>query len=43
LSSVQDVQRLNVIGPCFGHAGDGNFHCIMPLLDEDNKEEEYLN
>ncbi|KAL7540161.1 hypothetical protein ACHAXR_009911 [Thalassiosira sp. AJA248-18] len=33
-----DVDELNVIGPCFGHAGDGNFHCILPLIKSDSKE-----
>ena len=28
------------VGPCFGHAGDGNFHCILVYNDED--DEDYL-
>mmetsp|Transcript_24190 Transcript_24190/g.27621 ORF Transcript_24190/g.27621 Transcript_24190/m.27621 type:complete len:196 (+) Transcript_24190:2-589(+) len=36
--TVEDVKRLGVIGPCFGHAGDGNFHCILPILDDDPVE-----
>jgi D-lactate dehydrogenase (cytochrome) len=36
--TVEDVKRLEVIGPCFGHAGDGNFHCILPICDDDQHE-----
>lgn len=25
-------------GPIFGHAGDGNLHCILPLRDDDTAE-----
>lgn len=39
--TAHDVKRLNVIGPCFGHAGDGNFHCILPIRDDDT--DEYLS
>jgi len=37
-TTAQDVQSLQVVGPCFGHAGDGNFHCIMPLLEHDSQD-----
>jgi D-lactate dehydrogenase (cytochrome) len=37
-ATVNDVERLGVVGPCFGHAGDGNFHCILPLLEDDSEE-----
>lgn len=40
-TTAQDVKDLGVIGPCFGHAGDGNFHCILPVADDDS--EEYLS
>ena len=36
--TVDDVARYGVIGPCFGHAGDGNFHCILPMLESDTDE-----
>lgn len=36
--TVKDVQNMDVIGPCFGHAGDGNFHCILPLLEDDSED-----
>jgi D-lactate dehydrogenase (cytochrome) len=36
--TVEDVKRNGVVGPCFGHAGDGNFHCILPMLDDDSDE-----
>eukprot|EP00571_Detonula_confervacea_P001336 CAMPEP_0172321924 /NCGR_PEP_ID=MMETSP1058-20130122/44673_1 /TAXON_ID=83371 /ORGANISM="Detonula confervacea, Strain CCMP 353" /LENGTH=617 /DNA_ID=CAMNT_0013037549 /DNA_START=19 /DNA_END=1868 /DNA_ORIENTATION=- len=37
-ATALDVHEMGVIGPCFGHAGDGNFHCILPLLPDDTKE-----
>jgi D-lactate dehydrogenase (cytochrome) len=37
-ATVKDVQELGVVGPCFGHAGDGNFHCILPMLEDDSEE-----
>ena len=33
--TVADVERSHVVGPCFGHAGDGNLHCILPVCDDD--------
>eukprot|EP00581_Thalassiosira_minuscula_P004583 CAMPEP_0183744292 /NCGR_PEP_ID=MMETSP0737-20130205/65655_1 /TAXON_ID=385413 /ORGANISM="Thalassiosira miniscula, Strain CCMP1093" /LENGTH=653 /DNA_ID=CAMNT_0025979931 /DNA_START=214 /DNA_END=2172 /DNA_ORIENTATION=+ len=36
--TARDVHKLGVVGPCFGHAGDGNFHCILPLTKNDTKE-----
>jgi D-lactate dehydrogenase (cytochrome) len=40
-STVRDVEELGVVGPCFGHAGDGNFHCILPILKDD--ADDYIN
>ena len=40
-STVEAIQEAKVVGPCFGHAGDGNFHAIFPVLDSDS--EEYWN
>jgi len=34
-ATARDVHDQNVVGPIFGHAGDGNFHCIMPVHDDD--------
>ena len=36
--TARDVKELGVVGPCFGHAGDGNFHCILPLRSDDSEE-----
>eukprot|EP00934_Nitzschia_sp_Nitz4_P007868 Nitzschia sp. Nitz4//scaffold3_size479765//455124//456617//NITZ4_000192-RA/size479765-processed-gene-1.500-mRNA-1//1//CDS//3329551034//7858//frame0 len=37
-ATANDVEELGVVGPCFGHAGDGNFHCILSLRDDDPEE-----
>lgn len=37
-ATAKDVKEFGVIGPCFGHAGDGNFHCILPVVDGDSRE-----
>lgn len=34
--TAQDVKEHGVVGPCFGHAGDGNFHCILPVMESDS-------
>jgi len=36
--TAHDIKDLGVVGPCFGHAGDGNFHCILPIRDDDTEE-----
>ena len=41
--TVKDVKELGVTGPCFGHAGDGNFHCILPVSEADEADEEYMS
>ena len=46
--TINDINSLGVVGPCFGHAGDGNFHCILPINDgsndDDGKEsDEYMS
>lgn len=37
-ATAKDVEELGVVGPCFGHAGDGNFHCILPMVEGDSDE-----
>jgi D-lactate dehydrogenase (cytochrome) len=37
-ATARDVQELGVVGPIFGHAGDGNFHCILLLHPDDSPE-----
>jgi D-lactate dehydrogenase (cytochrome) len=37
-ATAKDLRDLNVFGTCFGHAGDGNFHCILPLRPDDTDE-----
>lgn len=34
--TAEDVKKYNVIAPIFGHAGDGNFHCILPIVDDED-------
>lgn len=36
--TVRDIKENSVVGPCFGHAGDGNFHCILPILENDSQD-----
>jgi len=36
--TVKDVEKYDVVGPCFGHAGDGNLHCILPIKEDDSEE-----
>ncbi|KAG7353117.1 D-lactate dehydrogenase [Nitzschia inconspicua] len=37
-ATVRDVEEKGVVGPCFGHAGDGNFHCILPIAESDSED-----
>ena len=38
-ATAQDVADApGVVGPIFGHAGDGNFHCILLIKDDDPPE-----
>ena len=36
--TADDVARSGVVGPIFGHAGDGNFHCILLVCADDPPE-----
>jgi D-lactate dehydrogenase (cytochrome) len=36
--TVRDVREEGVVGPCFGHAGDGNFHCILPISETEETD-----
>lgn len=37
-ATSEDVEAQGVVGPCFGHAGDGNFHCILVYNDDDGAD-----
>ena len=37
-ATAQDVEASGVVGPIFGHAGDGNFHCVLAYVDSDPPE-----
>jgi D-lactate dehydrogenase (cytochrome) len=42
--TINDINSFgDVIGPCFGHAGDGNFHCILPIKDNGEESDEYMS
>jgi D-lactate dehydrogenase (cytochrome) len=42
-ATVDDVNHSKVIGPCFGHAGDGNLHCILPVNPDVDRATGYLD
>ena len=46
IETKKDIEESNIIAPIVGHVGDGNFHLIM-LLDPENEKEvseaKYLN
>jgi len=35
-TTARDVKESQVVGPIFGHAGDGNFHCILVVRGGDD-------
>ena len=37
-ATAADVHASGVVGPVFGHAGDGNFHCILLSHPDDPPE-----
>jgi D-lactate dehydrogenase (cytochrome) len=37
-ATADDIDTLDVVATCFGHAGDGNFHCILPTLPSDSED-----
>ena len=41
--TVKDVRDQGVVGPCFGHAGDGNFHCILPVKENQEESDDYMD
>jgi D-lactate dehydrogenase (cytochrome) len=36
--TTEDINRVGLLTPVFGHVGDGNFHCLI-LVDPDNESE----
>lgn len=38
VETADDVKASGVVGPIFGHAGDGNFHCILLVREDDPPE-----
>ena len=41
-ATARDVAEQQVVGPIFGHAGDGNFHCILPIAEPHKEDPDYL-
>jgi len=39
--TAKDIEETGIIAPIFGHVGDGNFHVILNVRDDDT--EEYKN
>jgi len=37
-ATANDVKEKGLVGCCFGHAGDGNLHCLLPLLEDESQE-----
>jgi D-lactate dehydrogenase (cytochrome) len=37
-ATAKGVELKGIVGPCFGHASDGNLHCILPLLEDESDE-----
>jgi D-lactate dehydrogenase (cytochrome) len=37
-ATAADVREQSIVGPIFGHAGDGNFHCILVCCDDDDDD-----
>jgi D-lactate dehydrogenase (cytochrome) len=38
METEADIKRLNLVSPIVGHAGDGNFHCLL-VCDVDDPDE----
>ena len=36
--TIADLQDSGLVAPVFGHIGDGNFHCMLPIYRDDPKE-----
>eukprot|EP00980_Cylindrotheca_fusiformis_P002704 scaffold627_cov125-Cylindrotheca_fusiformis.AAC.21 len=36
--TTNEIKEQGIVAPCFGHAGDGNFHCILPTAEGDSAE-----
>ncbi|CAJ1962909.1 unnamed protein product [Cylindrotheca closterium] len=36
--TAQEIEEKGVVAPTFGHAGDGNFHTIIPIGEDDSEE-----
>lgn len=41
-ATARDVAEQHVVGPIFGHVGDGNFHCILPIAEPHKEDPDYL-
>lgn len=41
-ATAQDVKMEGLVASIFGHAGDGNFHCIFPIAGDGKEDPVYL-
>ena len=35
VETSEDIKNEGIVGPIFGHAGDGNFHVVLPIVNGD--------
>jgi D-lactate dehydrogenase (cytochrome) len=41
-ATAKDLEEKGLLASIFGHAGDGNFHCILPIAGDGKEDPAYL-